>query len=680
MKRLTVLLIWTVSTTCLLWGQSVNSQSNVDSLEHVLTTKAPTGDELQKLYGALSWGYLYTDRDKSMDYSRKRVAVAESLNARLAVADGYFILGSQHWIVSQHDSAIVYFNKGLQATERAKDFPKENTEKDIDEILIKLYCGMANTYMTQGDANTAIDYNLKALKLAEKHQLNVKISIVHYNTGILYQSVKNYEEAEDHYRKSLEFAGKAGDSLNMARSRQGLTAIYSFQKKYDMALEEADNACRYYSSHAEQHASSYVETLSALAQIYLDGFNDDRKAETCIRQALILADKTQLSRTKASMQYVLSEIYIYRKEWRKAEQTALLALATDSAYLQFNIDVYRLLVHIYAHLGDAERTVDYFVRAFDLEVEYSNKNYQSALSEMEVKYETEKKELQIAEQETVIARQKTVRTALFSGLALLAVILALLWYLLRLRNLRNRELDERNRILDERNCILDEMNATKDRFFNIISHDLRNPAIAQCNALETLLNYSNAWDADKLKMFYSQLLDSANSEVELLNNLLNWARVQTNRMPYQPDTFELATALTNEITLIRNMAANKGITLDVRIPDGALVTADSNMLSTILRNLLTNAVKFTAAGGKVSLVGETSGDRWIITVSDTGQGMTSEQISDLFRIDKRIATGTSGEQGTGVGLIVCKELLEKHGSTLNVESEEGKGSRFWFRM
>ena len=144
----------------------------------------------------------------------------------------------------------------------------------------------------------------------------------------------------------------------------------------------------------------------------------------------------------------------------------------------------------------------------------------------------------------------------------------------------------------------------------------------------------------------------------------------------------LLSDLLADIPSIRKMAANKQIHLSVTIPDNTLITGDRNIISTILRNLLTNAVKFTASGGTVSLTVEAGADgKYSFAVSDNGVGMSRDQIQKLFRLDSALSRkGTGGEQGTGLGLIVCSELLEKHGTTLNVESEVGKGSKFWFEV
>jgi signal transduction histidine kinase len=239
---------------------------------------------------------------------------------------------------------------------------------------------------------------------------------------------------------------------------------------------------------------------------------------------------------------------------------------------------------------------------------------------------------------------------------------------------------------------LAEINLTKDKFFNIISHDLKNPAIAQRDSLKMLINNIASLDGEQIAEYLNEILSSAEGEVELLYNLLNWAQVQTGRMAFVPTTLNLAVCLRSEILLIQEMAKNKEIIFTSQMPDEALVTADRNMIATVVRNLLTNAVKFTEKGGTVILdiaplgMDATSNvHTYSISVTDTGIGMNETQIRNLFHFGRDamncVSTrGTANESGSGLGLIVCKEMLEKHGSALHIESEEGKGSKFWFEL
>jgi len=275
----------------------------------------------------------------------------------------------------------------------------------------------------------------------------------------------------------------------------------------------------------------------------------------------------------------------------------------------------------------------------------------------------------------VIKNQNLQRGLLAGGIVFAVAILFLLGYLLRLRNRRNQALtdlnialsertealSERNSALTERNDALAEMNTTKEKFFSIISHDLKNPALAQRDALQLLVDNADLWNADTIKRYYHRLLNSADEQVELLYHLLNWAQVQTGRMEYTPSPLDLTAYLRSDLSLIRTMAEKKNIAFDVNIPSSAIVTADRNMIATVVRNLLTNAVKFTPAGGTVTFViadaFRNPPQQYTISITDTGVGMTADQIRDLFHIDRRRSIkGTAGEHGTGIGLVVCKEL------------------------
>ena len=299
-----------------------------------------------------------------------------------------------------------------------------------------------------------------------------------------------------------------------------------------------------------------------------------------------------------------------------------------------------------------------------------NEKTVNQLHEYEVRYQTKEKELEIERQQAEISRQKARQYML----SIAGVLLVMLVYIVALRTLRNRELAEAN--------------ATKDKFFNIISHDLKVPAVAQRDALQLLLDNSGNWDANSLTSYYQKLLKSANGQVDLLYTLLGWAQLQTGRMPFIPAQFDLAVIMQSSIALIRSMADGKGVTFDVRIPETAIATCDKNMITSVIRNVLTNADKFTAKGGTVTLEISPCRDgmhsvptTYAISISDTGTGMTPEQIENLFNLDSQQSRrGTVGEQGSGLGLIVCRELLQKHESQLHVESEEGKGSRFFFKI
>jgi signal transduction histidine kinase len=233
-----------------------------------------------------------------------------------------------------------------------------------------------------------------------------------------------------------------------------------------------------------------------------------------------------------------------------------------------------------------------------------------------------------------------------------------------------------------RNEQLVKVNAEKDRFFSIISHDLLNP-------FQTFLGYTSilAEDFSKLsdeemKTLVLRLKISANRLFTLLENLLQWSLLQRDVMSFHPVPLNLQQGIATQTDLLRIAAEKKGITLIIDIPPDLTITVDKAMFESLVRNMVLNAVKFTSQGGEISISAvQTPGNFVEMSVRDTGIGMSSEIAENLFRIDVQPnRKGTDGEPSTGLGLILCRDFVEKHGGKLWVESEEGRGSVFHFTL
>ncbi len=228
---------------------------------------------------------------------------------------------------------------------------------------------------------------------------------------------------------------------------------------------------------------------------------------------------------------------------------------------------------------------------------------------------------------------------------------------------------------------LREANVTKDKFFSIIAHDMKNPFNALLGLSKLLLNNFDVFDEDKKKYFIQNIYQSSDQGYKLLENLLDWSRMQTGKMVCQPALIDLYTYVFETMTLLKAGAANKKITLHSEVGEGTAIYADPNMVTMVIRNLVSNAIKFTEEGGEVRIVSETDGDYVQVTVSDTGLGIKEKNVEKLFRIDAHHSTlGTAQEAGTGLGLILCREFVLRNGGKIWVESEFGKGSKFIFTL
>jgi signal transduction histidine kinase len=224
---------------------------------------------------------------------------------------------------------------------------------------------------------------------------------------------------------------------------------------------------------------------------------------------------------------------------------------------------------------------------------------------------------------------------------------------------------------------LKELNAAKDKFFSIIAHDLRNPFHGLVGLTQVLVEDGDSIDPERTRKFHRLIYDSAKQGYQLVLNLLEWTRAQTGRLIISPEKIQIALLIDENHMLIKNSAESKHIKIVIRVDNNLYVLADENMLSTVIRNLLSNAVKFSYPGSEVLVTAQMAGNMAEITITDFGIGMEKSVTENLFKIEvSQSSAGTEGEQGTGLGLILCREFVEKNKGTLTFTSEPGKGSSF----
>jgi PAS domain S-box-containing protein len=244
--------------------------------------------------------------------------------------------------------------------------------------------------------------------------------------------------------------------------------------------------------------------------------------------------------------------------------------------------------------------------------------------------------------------------------------------------IQKKEVDE---LLEKQNVELRQLNVTKDKFFSIIAHDLKSPFNSILGFSEILVQQMKAKDYESVDDYARIILGSAKRVVELQTNLLVWARSQSGRMEFNPEYFEMADYINDMMPLFTDMAGQKSINITTTLVHPISAFAYRPMISTILGNLVSNAIKYTRAGGEISISAKQDTGGITVSVADNGIGISRDGIGKLFRIEESYSTkGTNNEEGTGLGLILCKEFVEKHGGKIGVESEPGKGSTFYFTL
>ncbi len=427
----------------------------VDSLENVLQSGQRMSDEqLIRLHSDLMWGYLQTDGLRAETNARKVLALSyehDWLNSR---ADALRLLGLLAYGDERYDESIAYYEWALAVTDSMRTSGKYK-EADIDDNLSSLYGTIGNLYNIQDKNLLAIEYYQKAMPIFEKYGWRESLTILHHNMAELYLVIGNDEEAEWHYRSAIEHGRSTGDSLMMALPHKGLAKIYIDREDYQQAQQTIEPAYAYYKAHRDEEPSDYAEVLAALTRMNLmSGHEDLTQAKVYAREALDVVNDEMMTETRCDVFAAAAMVEMKAKNWRTALQYALQSIHENDEEATFSdVGSYELLANIYMQLGNMEEASRYIRKVRILMEQFSTQNYQSSISQMEVLYNTEKKQKLIEQLNREKQWHLWAGILLSASLLLLALAFFLLWRSVRLQRRSalfkarfDGEVDERRRI------------------------------------------------------------------------------------------------------------------------------------------------------------------------------------------------------------------------------------------
>ncbi len=621
-----IAVLFCLSVVCIAgYGQySDHRNRNVDSVEMLLNSKnPPKGKELMKAYNNLMWGYLSTDGAKSRYYADKAIELSyeeDLLNAR---SDALRVLGLIAYGNDDYDEAIDYYNRALEVCDSMKE-DSRYSESDIDDNLSVIYGSIANVYNMQDKAHLAIHYYQKALPIFEKYGWLESTAILHYNIGELYHSMGNSDEARSNYLMAVDAAQKSGDSLLVAMSHKGLVAIYNDDGDMAKAEEAANVSYEYYRNHIEEEKGDYIVTILAFARLQMNHYKDLDRAEGYISEALSLLDDETSWETRSNVYTACCELAMARKQWKKAEEYALMSLE-DEYETYDDIGIYVYLAQIYAELGNNEGVKEYSEKIFRGMAQFANSNYQSGLSQMEVLYETEKKQAAI-EQLTREKRWYVIGAVLIGCIMLLvALLFFLLW-----RNVRK---NRQNAIVVAK---LSGEVAERVR----IARDLHDRMGGLLTSIKRNLEYADNPDETKSSI---QVAKSQTDEA-----ICEMRNVAHHLLPESLKRYGLRVALRDYCRSMRN------VSFSFVGDETVAVVKHEEAVYCIVYELVNNAVK-NAEADHIRVQLFVDEDSVVINVSDDGRGN--------IEFD-----------GEGSGLRNIKARADAIGGTFSVYSEPGKGS------
>jgi signal transduction histidine kinase len=250
---------------------------------------------------------------------------------------------------------------------------------------------------------------------------------------------------------------------------------------------------------------------------------------------------------------------------------------------------------------------------------------------------------------------------------------------------KNAELESINenleKLVEERTYELEQANATKDKFFSIIAHDMKDNFGGLLGYTEVLSSDFERFPEEEKKTIVTAIRQVAEQTYKLLQNLLEWANIQTGNMPFKAERFPLTSFILDEFTLLNGYANKKQQTLEFKPGEETIVLADESMISSVMRNLVGNAIKFTPENGKIAVTTSRKDNMAVVTIQDNGVGISAENLTRLFKVNESVKTyGTNQEDGTGLGLILCKEFINKNGGEISIDSKIGSGTTVTFTI
>ncbi len=666
MRPLALILFVLASAFCL-------AQNKIDSLEAELK-KSPADTTRIRLYVSLSEQYQYTNYPKSKQYAQQAVDLAEKQNTGSWKNLAYRNIGLLYAISGDYSTALRYDNQALQQSL----FNNDSTTLAID------YNNIANDYYDLGEYDEAYNYFTQSYRVASARNDSLRMTVALHNVGRVFKELGQYDRALDHLRISQRMSEQINDKEGVPYAYDEIGDVMLRIGKYDSALLTLMHSLRL-TREQKLHVLE-PKTLSKVATIYLH--NKDHKT------ALAYYDTTYQLHAQTNNRFGIAEVNLGRGivlydqgQYDEALRliTGSLAIAKESNARILEIKCYTKLSQLWEAKGDYKKSLGYFKQYKQLEDSLFSQDMQEKLFRDQMRFATEAKDSQIEAlsrardiRDDQIKRQEFIRNILVVVMALSVILLATVYRSGQRRRQINTLLLQHQEDMEKRSEELERLNQVKDKFFSIISHDLRSPI----NALAGLLDLldKGAVKPEELPNHVRELKTRFNHTRTLLNNLLDWTLLQMDKLNLQANRIDLKKIVDENIQLLASVQ-NKQIQLLNKIPENAIAFADSNTVNLVIRNLMTNAIKFTNDGGIVVISAEEKPTEWLVSVKDNGIGMNPDVLKILFDKTAPYTTrGTANEKGTGLGLILCKEFVEKNGGKIWVESKPGEGSKFSFTL
>lgn len=628
-------------------------------------------------------------RDQEYDKALKYISQTEKLSQKLNYQDGIAEI--------TYYKALIYALKDDYINARDNYLKAKELFIQLQDTLniAKVNNSIGLNEIKRGNYNVGLQYSLLALKEFEKRNLKKELRSAYECLANAYYSINNIQKATEYYVKTLDMERQINNNEGSIEVLKKLAELYSLQKEYRKSIDYYEKVLKMTSV---ENDSLRSEILPKLGGEYLQ-FNDYDKALEYLVEGLKLNRSLDNRHGILVSLNNLGNLNLQRNFLKYAEIQLL-----EAKDIASNIDAKNEQLKNYRLLKSLDSTNKRFDRAFVWQREYyqlqNELTKKEALTLIEPEEpilidnlsinnrnedtETVNMDPDAAKTQKEFDRLRLIFYGLLGAVAILSTFLILIYLKRNSRLQYTRELEEKNKRIEiqneailEQTKHLEDINKVKDKLFSIVSHDLKDSLTSIKGFIDLLKDGSLT--QEEFKTLIPELSENANNASLLLFNLLNWSKSQMQSLEPSPSLFDLQEVFADKINLLEQKLEKKGIILrDKTLRD--FVYADKSMVEIIIQNLLTNAIKFSKKGDTITIANQISNGKSIISISDTGVGISKENQQKLFKNSSFTTVGTQNEKGTGLGLTICKELVDLNHGKIWVESDLNVGTTFYVEL
>lgn len=611
----------------------------------------------------------YQNLDSLLALSKETISLSTAIGFAEGEIKGLLSLGNYYSEIGAQDKAVIYFSDAMR---KAQDI------NNIELILrSKNFLAIENEYLE--NYALALEQYREGIELAKKNERISWLSSFYINISNLYIEQKDYEQGIAFLTKAKEQNIVLGEHKITAITLANLAWAYQENQDLENALSHVNQSILIFEKLELTDWLTYAYEIRA--NIYLQK-NEFNQALIWFFKSEKIHEAIDQSRYKIPLYNGIAKAYLGLKNYALAEKYAKesLVLIENLNMIEGKEESLKTLYEIKKSTNDYNAALAYFEAYKNTSDSNTlNKNKKDLkILKSSIAFEQEK-EKYLLENEKRLSRQRFYFYIALIVILAFALIIFMLKRNSKVKDQLNKKLTIKTEELQKKETHLNNSNNTKSRLFSIIAHDLKGPI----NSFKVMFDMigSGAISTNEFIGVIPKMGENIDSIAFTLNNLLSWGQTQMNGMVNRPEATNISTLVVENTSLLSKIAAQKSISLENKVVDTSIAWCDKEQISIVVRNLVSNALKFTPNNGSIRIGTNDRDTFWEVYVKDSGVGLSEEALTKIFQQQETFTTyGTNNEKGTGLGLVLCKDMIEKNGGAIWAESTLNKGTCFYFTL